>query len=81
MWLPFPCSSFLCVDPDFHVVSIVVIFLFSIFKMLLHFLVIYFVSNKKSADIRIFVPLYVPHPFSLFPYVFITGVKQFDYDV
>lgn len=36
-------------------------------KILLHFLVIYIVSNRRSANIYIFVPLTVTYPFSLFP--------------
>lgn len=57
---------FIHVDQDFHVV-------YSIcrcsqyLKILFHFLVIYTVANRRSANIFIFVPLTVTYPFSLFP--------------
>ena len=65
MHLPFPCSSF---------TQIKISMWYSIYcccsqylKILLHFLVVYVVSNRRFANICIFVPLAVTYPFSLLP--------------
>ena len=55
---------FIHIDQDFHVVQhLLLLYL----KILLHFLVIYIISNRRSANICIFVPLTVTYPFSLLP--------------
>ena len=57
---------FIHVDQDFHVVYSICC-CSQYLKILFHFHVIYIVSNRRSANILIFVALTMTYPFSLFP--------------